>query len=64
MPKIRTHKGLQKRLKITGSGKVMRAKSGRSHLRRNKSKQTKQLYDENIPLHPSDLSRIKKVLPR
>jgi len=43
---------------------MMRVKSGRSHLRRNKSKQVKRLYGDIIPLHPSDVSRIKRVLPR
>lgn len=42
----------------------MHAKIGRSHLRRNKSKQMKRLYDDIIPLHPTDVSRIKGFLPR
>jgi len=64
MPKIKTHKGLQKRLHITGTGKIMRAKVGKSHLRRNRPKRTKRLYDATIPLHPSDRPRIKRVLPK
>jgi len=32
MPKQKTHKGLTKRMKITGSGKVKRKKSFGSHL--------------------------------
>jgi len=32
MPKQKTHKGLSKRIKITGSGKVKRKKSCGSHL--------------------------------
>lgn len=32
MPKQKTHKGLKKRVKITGTGKVMRPKCGGSHL--------------------------------
>jgi large subunit ribosomal protein L35 len=63
MPKIKTHTGLKKRLHITGSGKIMRAKVGKSHLRRNRAKRTKRLYADNISLHPADKSRIKKVLP-
>jgi large subunit ribosomal protein L35 len=64
MPKLKTHKGLQKRLHITGGGKIMRAKVGKSHLRRNRTKRTKRLYHHTIALHPSDKSRIKKVLPQ
>ena len=32
MPKQKTHKGLSKRMKLTGSGKVKRKKSFGSHL--------------------------------
>jgi len=63
MPKIKTHKGAQSRFHITGSGKLMRTKGGKSHLRRRKSKQTKRLFDETIPLHPNDRARIKRLLP-
>jgi large subunit ribosomal protein L35 len=38
-------------------------KGGKSHLRRRKSKRTKGLFDEMIPLHPSDRIRIKRLLP-
>ena len=31
MPKLKTHKGLAKRVKITGSGKVKFTKKGRRH---------------------------------
>ena len=63
MPKIRTHKGAQGRFHITGSGKIMRTKVGKSHLRRRKSKQAKRLYDETIPVSPSDKVRVKRLLP-
>jgi len=32
MPKLKTHRGAAKRMKITGSGKVMRYKANRGHL--------------------------------
>jgi len=63
MPKIKTHKGAQKRFHITGTGKLMRVKIGKSHLRRKKTKQTKRLYDETIPVSPGDTPRIKRLLP-
>jgi len=31
MPKIKTHKGASKRLKVTGSGKVIHRKTGQDH---------------------------------
>ncbi len=63
MPKIKTHKGAQKRFHITGSGKIMRTKGPKSHLRRRKSKRVKRLFDEMIPVNPSDKARIKRLLP-
>ena len=32
MPKQKTHKGLKKRFKVTGTGKVKRKRAGASHL--------------------------------
>ncbi len=63
MPKIKTHKGAQSRFHITGSGKLMRTKGGKSHLRRRKTKATKRLYDETIPVSSVDRARIKRLLP-
>lgn len=63
MPKLKTHKGAQKRFHVTGSGKIMRVKVGKSHLRRKKQKRTKGLYDETIALNKADVKKIKKVLP-
>jgi len=63
MPKMKTHKGAKRRFHITGSGKLMQTKGGKSHLRRNKAKRTKRLYDEMISVSPSDRARIKRLLP-
>jgi large subunit ribosomal protein L35 len=63
MPKLKTHKGAQSRFRITGSGKIMRVKGGKSHLRRRKAKRTKRLFDEMIPVSPSDKNRINRALP-
>ena len=63
MPKMKTHKGAKSRFHITGSGKIMRVKGPKSHLRRNKARRVKRLFDATIPLHPSDRSRIKRLIP-
>ena len=46
MPKIKTYKAAAKRFKYTGSGKLMRTKIGKSHLRRRKSKRVRRMFDE------------------
>jgi len=48
--KIKTHKATSKRFRITGSGKLMRTKIGKSHLRRHSSKRVKRLFDEMLPV--------------
>ena len=63
MPKIKTHKGAQARFHITGSGKIMRVKIGKSHLRRKKPKRVRRLYDTTIPLDPTARKRVKRLLP-
>ena len=63
MPKIKTHKGAQSRFHVTGSGKIMRSKGGKSHLRRRKAPRTKRLFDEMIVVNDVDKKRLKKLLP-
>ena len=63
MPKLKTHKGARNRFHITGTGKIMRMKGGKSHLRRNKSDRSKGLFDEMIPLSSRDRVRIQRLIP-
>ncbi|HEY50721.1 MAG TPA: 50S ribosomal protein L35 [Dehalococcoidia bacterium] len=63
MPKLKTHKGAKSRFHITGSGKIMRIKGPKSHLRRRKAKRVKQLFDKKIELHPADRTRIRRLIP-
>lgn len=63
MPKLKTHKGAQKRFGVTGTGKLMRTKFGKSHLRRNRTKTAKRLYDEMIPVSSADKVKLRRLLP-
>jgi len=63
MPKIKTHKGVKGRFHITGTGKLLRTKGGKSHFRRRKAKRVKRLYGEMIPVSPCDRARIKRLIP-
>lgn len=63
MPKLKTHKGAKSRFHITGTGKLMRAKGMKSHLRRNKSKRVKKLFDEMIPVDSTCVKRMKRLVP-
>lgn len=62
MPKQKTHRGLAKRVKVTGTGKVMRGHAYTGHLKANKStKQNRQLRGETT-VGASDMKRLKKGL--
>jgi len=63
MPKIKTHKGAKERFSFTGTGKMMRMKGGKSHLRIRKSKRAKSLFDAKVPVHSADVARLKRLLP-
>src|ERR1700740_313866 len=60
MPKIKTKSGAKKRFKVTGSGKVLYAQSGKRHgmIKRTK-KQIRQLRGTNV-LFKTDGDNIKK----
>jgi large subunit ribosomal protein L35 len=59
--KLKTHKATSKRFRTTGSGKIVRTKGGKSHLRRNRSKRTKALFAEMVPVKGK---RIQKHVSR
>ncbi|PJF44825.1 MAG: 50S ribosomal protein L35 [Phototrophicales bacterium] len=62
--KLKTHKATAKRFKVTGSGKVMRTKGGKSHLRRRKSARVKRKFDRMLELsNSSEVKRVKKLAP-
>ena len=48
--KLKTHKATAKRFRVTGTGKVMRTKGGKSHLRRKKAKRAKRKFDRMLPV--------------
>jgi large subunit ribosomal protein L35 len=62
--KLKTHKATSKRFRLTGSGKLVRTKGGKSHLRRRTSERTKRLFTEMITVKGSGLvKRIKRLAP-
>jgi large subunit ribosomal protein L35 len=62
--KLKTHKATAKRFRLTGSGKLVRTKGGKSHLRRRTSKRTKRLLDEMIPVKGRGIKkRVRRLAP-
>jgi large subunit ribosomal protein L35 len=63
MPKLKTHKGAQKRFHTTGSGKFMQGRQQGSHLRRKKAKRTKRMFDDSFEMDKANTPRIQRALP-
>ncbi len=63
MPKIKTHRGLAKRVKITAKGKIKRGKAFHSHLLSSKSPKEKRRLSKVDTVHQNDIKRIKALLP-
>lgn len=62
--KLKTHKATAKRFRVTGSGKLVRTKIGKGHLRRNTPKRTKRLFTEMVPVKGRGYrKRIKRLAP-
>ncbi|MGV8025572.1 MAG: 50S ribosomal protein L35 [Anaerolineaceae bacterium] len=61
---MKTHKATAKRFRATGSGKILRTKGGKSHLRYNTSKRTKAEFTEMVPVEgKSYVKRVKRLAP-
>lgn len=62
--KIKTHKATSKRFRLTGSGKLVRTKGGKSHLRRRTSKRTKRLFTEMIEVKGDKIAQtVRRLVP-
>jgi large subunit ribosomal protein L35 len=62
--KIKTHKATSKRFRLTGTGKLVHTKIGKSHLRRRTPKRTKYLFSEMIPTKGRGIAkRVNRMAP-
>jgi len=60
---MKTKKAAAKRFKITGTGKVLRLRSARNHNRLKKAPRVRRSFDKTVPVHASDVHRVKPLLP-
>jgi large subunit ribosomal protein L35 len=62
--KLKTHKATSKRFRLTGGGKLVRTKGGKSHLRRNRSRRTRALLAEMQTVKGrSIVKNVKRLAP-
>lgn len=55
MPKMKTHKGAKNRFHVSGTGKLLRTKGPKSHLRRKRSARVKRLFGAKVGLAETKL---------
>ncbi len=64
MPKMKTHKATARRFKVTGTGKLMRSRVGKSHLRRRKAKRVlRQLDSYTLVSDGYNIKRVRRLAP-
>ncbi|MEE8121944.1 MAG: 50S ribosomal protein L35 [Anaerolineales bacterium] len=62
--KLKTHKATAKRFRLTGSGKLMRTKGNKRHLRRKKSARSKRKFSKMHPVEAKGIAkRVKRLAP-
>ncbi|QCZ36786.1 50S ribosomal protein L35 [Mycoplasma nasistruthionis] len=61
MPKMKSKSALKKRVKVTGTGKVLREQAYRSHLAQNKTTKQKRQSRKSVQMSKSDLKRFKHM---
>jgi large subunit ribosomal protein L35 len=63
MPKIKTKRGAAKRVRATGTGKLMRAKGWKKHLLEWKPPKRKRQLRKETLIAPADEKRIRRLVP-
>jgi len=64
MPKNKTHSGMKKRVKVTGSGKLRTERAGKRYLLERKSSRITRRLTGTEEVAAVDVPRVKKLLGR
>ena len=62
MPKMKTHSGMKKRVKITGRGKLMTQHAGMRHNQEHKSSTLTRRLTGTKEVAANDVPRVKRML--
>ena len=62
MPKMKTHRGLAKRTKVTGTGKIRRMKAYKSHILNKKSPKRKRNLRKSGLISDANMKQVKRML--
>ncbi|WP_089155803.1 50S ribosomal protein L35 [Micromonospora sp. NBS 11-29] len=64
MPKMKSHTGMGKRVKVTGKGKIVSEQAGKRHLLEGKASTRTRRLTGTVEVAKADTKRIKKLLGR
>ena len=62
MPKMKTHSGAKKRVKVTGSGRLRRQQAYKRHLLEHKSSRRTRRLSADADISPADTKQAKRLL--
>ncbi|HAK59211.1 MAG TPA: 50S ribosomal protein L35 [Nitrospiraceae bacterium] len=63
MPKLKTNRGAAKRLKVTGTGKIVRRKAGKRHLLVTKNASRMRSLTGAVQVAKENIANVKRLLP-
>lgn len=63
MPKMKTHRGAAKRYRVTGAGKIKRAKAFKSHILTKKSSKRKRNLRKGTYVSEAEAKVVRKLIP-
>ena len=63
MPKLKTHSGAKKRIKMSKNGKVIRAHPNKSHILNKKTTKRKRGLRQTTVTDKTNVAKVKKMLP-
>jgi large subunit ribosomal protein L35 len=63
MPKMKSHSGVAKRFKRTGSGKILRRRANRRHILTSKKKDRKRQLKRAVVVDATDRLRLSRLMP-
>jgi large subunit ribosomal protein L35 len=62
MPKMKTHSGTKKRVKVTGSGKLMHEQVNKRHRLEVKTSKRSRKLQQDSPVSAGDTKNVKRLL--
>jgi len=63
MPKMKSNRGAAKRFKVTGSGKLVRARAYKSHILTKKTSKRKRRLRQGTDVDAANVGMLRRMLP-